>query len=92
VEANATPATNVLLSAYINSDGTQTAIVVVNIGTAAQTFPLVLDAGNFGTVTPYRTSATEDLAPLDPLAGGTSTIEVTVPGQSITTFLAPLNP
>jgi len=70
----------------VNPEGTQVAIVAVNMGTAAQSFPLTLDLGTFGAVTPYRTSATENMAALPQIAGGSGTIQVTVEPQSVTTF------
>lgn len=90
VDADAFPATDVLLSAYVDPTGTQTAIVVVNMGTTSQTLSLELDSKKFGTVTPYRTSATENMAALATLPGGSSTVTVTLAAQSITTFSASL--
>lgn len=92
VDADAAPTSSILLSAFTNPAGTEAAIVAVNMGTSADTLAIQLDSKKFGTVTPYRTSATENMAKLPAIAGGTTTVTVTVPAQSITTLSAPLSP
>jgi len=90
VDTNIAPTTDVLLSAYVDATVSQTAIIVVNMGVSPRTFNLTLDTKTFGTVTAYRTSATENLMPLATVAGGSDTIPITVPSQSITTYTSPL--
>jgi hypothetical protein len=60
------------------------------MGVSSRTFNLTLDTKTFGTVTAYRTSATENLMSLATIAGGSDTIPITVPSQSITTYTSPL--
>ncbi len=90
IGTNPRPAPEVLLSAFTSPAEDQLAIVAVNLGNQSRTIPLWLDEKSFGTLTPTRTSATENLAPLEPIPGGTDTVEVTLPGQSITTFTTSL--
>jgi hypothetical protein len=71
--------------------GSQVAIVVINTGTASASLPLIVDAGRFGTLTQYRTSATENIANVGTVAGGT-TVTVTLAGSSVTTFVGLVTP
>lgn len=89
VVVDGAPASEVLLSAFVSPDATRIAIVAVNMGRGEQTFSLQLSSGGFGSVTPYRTSASENAAALPDLSGG-SWITVTLPGESVTTFAAPI--
>jgi glucuronoarabinoxylan endo-1,4-beta-xylanase len=86
VNTNTTPVSNVLLSAFVNPSNNQIAVIAINLGATSQSFPLSLDTGTFGTITPYRTSASENLAKLTTIPGGTNTVQVTVPSQSVTTY------
>jgi O-glycosyl hydrolase len=91
VTTTASPAANVYLSAFEDAAGAQIAIVAINTGTSAATLPLSVDAGSFGTLTQYRTSATENLANVGTLPGGAS-VSATLPPSSVTTFVAALKP
>ena len=90
VDAQVNPAQNVRLAAFTDAHATTAAIIVINDGPIPETFTLALDSMNFGTITAYRTSATEDLKMVGTQAGGS--VAVSVPAQSITTFYAPLTP
>jgi glucuronoarabinoxylan endo-1,4-beta-xylanase len=62
------------------------AVVVINSG-AAVTQNLQLSGFAASTVTPYTTSATQDLAAGAPIDASTGTISATLPAKSITTFV-----
>ena len=63
------------------------AIVAINAGTASAAMPLSVDAGSLGTISEFRTSASENLANVGTLTGGSS-VSVSLPASSVTTFLA----
>jgi O-glycosyl hydrolase len=86
VDTSAAPTSNVLLSAFVNSTKDHIAVIAVNMEASSESFVLSLDTGTFGTITPYRTSVSENLVMLETIAGGTNAVQVTVPAQSITTF------
>lgn len=92
VNAPATVASNVLLSAFRDPGGKQLVAVAINRGNNPVTFALTLDSGNFGTVTAYRTSATEDMANVGTSSGSGHFVNVSVAPLSVTTFVAPLTP
>ncbi|WP_025355964.1 glycoside hydrolase [Kutzneria albida] len=70
-------------------DGGKWTVVAINDNTAPTQFPLHFAATN-GQLTPtgaYRTSATEDLAPVGmPTVDANNTLSATLPARSITTF------
>jgi O-glycosyl hydrolase len=91
VDAVASPATNVYMSAFKNPGGDQVAVVAVNTGTSTVPLALTIDAGRFGTLTTYRTSASENLANVGTVTGGT-TVNVTLAASSVTSFVGPVGP
>jgi len=91
VGTTASPATNVYLSAFKDPSGGQIAVVAINAGTSAESLPLSIDAGQFGTLTMYRTSASENIASVGTLAGG-ATVTATLPASSVTTFVGTVTP
>lgn len=91
VDATATVAPGVLLSAYRDPASAKLVAVAVNKGLVPVTFALELDAGMLGDVTSYRTSATEDLVAAATYPGGASFVNVTLPAQSVTTLVAPVS-
>jgi O-glycosyl hydrolase len=91
VDAVASPASNVYMSAYRNPAGNQVAVVAINTGSSIVPLALTIDAGRFGALTTYRTSASEDLANVGALAGGT-TVNVSLAAASITTFVGSVGP
>ncbi len=93
IETVARPATDVLLSAFRNPGGDQVVVVVVNARSSEVTLPLWLDGGSFGPLTVYRTSSLdeENLANVGTLDGG-STVTVTLPAASVSTFVGAVVP
>jgi O-glycosyl hydrolase len=91
VDAVANPAANVYLSAFKNPAGDQVAVVAINAGTSQIAFGLTIDSGRFGEMTGYRTSASENIANIGTLTGGT-TVTVTLVPTSVTTFVGPVTP
>jgi O-glycosyl hydrolase len=91
VTTTAGPAANIYLSAFEAAAGDQVAIVAINTGTSVATLPLTVDAGTLGTLTQYRTSATENLAKVGTLPGGAS-VRATLAPASVTTFVAAIQP
>jgi glucuronoarabinoxylan endo-1,4-beta-xylanase len=80
----------VYLSAYRDPAASQVVVVAINTTTSSQSLPLSIDAGAFGTLTPYETSATNNIAPLATIAGGSS-VTATLSAQSVTTFVGSAN-
>jgi O-glycosyl hydrolase len=91
VTTTTSPASSVYLSAFEDAAGAQVAIVAINAGNSSATLPLSVDAGSLGTLTEYRTSATENLARVGTLPGGAS-VSATVAPSSVTTFVAAIQP
>jgi O-glycosyl hydrolase len=91
VSTTASPATNVYLSAFKDPTGGQIAVVAINAGTSQASLPLTIDAGKFGTLTVYRTSATESIANVGTLTGG-ATVTATLPASSVTTLVGAITP
>ena len=91
VDAVASPASNVYMSAFKNPAGNQVAVVAINTGTSIVPLALTIDAGRFGSLTTYRTSASENLANVGALTGGT-TVNVSLATSSITTFVGSVGP
>jgi len=91
VDAVASPASNVYMSAFKNPAGNQVAVVAINTGTSIVALALTIDAGRFGSLTTYRTSASENLANVGALTGGT-TVNVSLAASSITTFVGSVGP
>jgi O-glycosyl hydrolase len=91
IDAPASPAANVYLSAFKSPAGDQIALVGINTGTSQATFALTIDAGSFGALTSYRTSASEDIASVGTVPAG-ATVNVTLAPSSVTTLVGPVGP
>jgi O-glycosyl hydrolase len=91
VDAVASPASNVYMSAFKDPTGSQVAVVAINTGTSTAPLALTIDAGRFGTLTTYRTSASENLANVGTVTGGT-TVNVTLAASSVTSFVGSVGP
>jgi glucuronoarabinoxylan endo-1,4-beta-xylanase len=87
--AGATPAGGALVSAFENpADGT-VVVVAINPGTAAATLPIFVSGGKTLTqVTPYVTSATENLAAQAAIAVTNANFTATLAAQTVTTFVS----
>ena len=80
------------LAAFKDAAGTELTLVAINRGSADATFAIELDSGTLGSVSSYRTSASEDLATLGSVPSGGSFANVTAKAQSISTFVVPVLP
>jgi glucuronoarabinoxylan endo-1,4-beta-xylanase len=87
VRANATysPSPNVYVSAYKGTG--HTAIVAINMGATSVSQPFLIQGKTVTSVTPYRTSATQNVVPLDAISVKNGYFVETLPAQSITTFV-----
>jgi glucuronoarabinoxylan endo-1,4-beta-xylanase len=89
VDATATPATNVYVSAYCGTD--KMAIVAVNTGTGSVSQKFTVQNGTASEFSTWTTSSGSNMAAgaAIPVSGGSFT--ATLPGQSITTFVSSVN-
>lgn len=79
---------SVLLSAFKGPDGA-VVIVAINKGDSAVTLPISISRGAPpATVTPWVTSATEDLSARAPLPVSVAAFTATLDSQTVTTFVA----
>lgn len=87
VRSNATSnaASNIYVSAYKGSG--HYVIVAINLGTTDVDQPFVIQNQTVTSMTPYRTSATENLAQLSVVGVTDNSFTYTLPAQSITTFV-----
>ncbi|HKO48547.1 MAG TPA: hypothetical protein VJV79_12535 [Polyangiaceae bacterium] len=92
VEAPGSLGKDLLLAAFKDAASSELTLVAINRGSAETTFAIELDAGTLGAVSSYRTSADEDLVSLGSAPSGGSFANVTVPAQSISTFVIPVQP
>jgi glucuronoarabinoxylan endo-1,4-beta-xylanase len=83
IDSTASPATNVLTTAYRDPASNKLVLVVVNNNSSSQTLDVVPDGFGASSLTPYITDATRNLAQLPdvPLTG------VTLAASSVTTFV-----
>ncbi|MCY2931713.1 MAG: NPCBM/NEW2 domain-containing protein [Planctomycetota bacterium] len=87
VDATPSPAPGVLVSAYKNPASDDFAVVIINKNDKEQTVAVSLEAATSGPLTPYRTSATESLDKLSPIAFEGGKLTTKLPAQSVTTFV-----
>jgi glucuronoarabinoxylan endo-1,4-beta-xylanase len=79
--------TGVLLTAYKGTDGT-VVVVAINAGTASASVPISIAGGTApGQVTPWVTSATDNLASRTALAVSGASFTATLAGKTVTTFV-----
>jgi glucuronoarabinoxylan endo-1,4-beta-xylanase len=87
VGTNGNAPANVLVSAYSNpTDGT-VAVVAINDGPSPATLPLFISGSAPCQLTPWVTSASDDLAARSPVSVSNSRVTLTLDAQSITTFV-----
>ncbi len=84
LECPPAPSRGVNVSAFRNGDKNSLVVVAINSGDASQEIEYRLEGCEITSFTPYRTSATEDLARLDSIPS----LKATLPAQSVTTFVA----
>jgi len=87
IEATATPAPGVLVSAYKDQATGNFAIVAINKNDAAQALAITVDGAAAAAATGYRTSAGENLQPLAESRFTNGSLAVTLVPQSVTTFV-----
>jgi glucuronoarabinoxylan endo-1,4-beta-xylanase len=85
VGATEKPVTNVLVEAY-KDDAGHIAIVVMNDGANAVDQKFWIEGGQFGDITPWVTSASDDLAP-KAIIPATDNFSFSLPSKSIVTFV-----
>ena len=90
VDATATPATGVYLSAYSGSDSSGNShfvIVAINSNTYATALPISIENATVTSLTPYQTTASGGLAAQSAVTVPGGAFTATLPAQSITTFV-----
>jgi glucuronoarabinoxylan endo-1,4-beta-xylanase len=90
VDAPATPATGVYLSAYSGSDSSGNShfvIVAINSNTYATALPISIENATVTSLTPYQTTASGGLAAQSAVTVPGGAFTATLPAQSITTFV-----
>jgi len=80
------PVDGVFVTAFRHPDDGRFAIVLNNLTEAEQTIDLQLVGFDVASVQPHRTSADENLAPLEPLAVDAGTVQLDLPARSIITL------
>ena len=90
IDATANPATNVFVSAYLS--GTTVVIVAVNKNTSStsQQFTLANTTAS-GSVASWVTDANRNVAAQSALSMSNGSLTVTLPAQSVTTFVTSVN-
>jgi O-glycosyl hydrolase len=78
-----------LLSAFKNPANGAFAMVVINTTSSSQTFTFNGIPSGVATVTPYVTSASQNLAAAAPIGVNLGSFSATLAGSSVTTFVAP---
>ncbi len=88
IVATKTPVDNVYISAFKGPANGEFAVVAVNKSSADKKLTLVFDGFSAPAVTPYRTSADQNIAKLDDISVS-GPLAVTLPGKTVTTFTGP---
>jgi O-glycosyl hydrolase len=78
-----------MISAYINPKNNALSIVAINNNTSSTDVSFYVSGKAPCSLTPYETSATDDLTPLTPVTVTASRVSVTLDAQSVTTFVGP---
>ena len=78
------PSSNVYVTAYGGSG--HHVIVAINTGSSAVNQPFTIQGATVSSLTPFRTSASQNLAQLANVTVSNSAFTYSLPGQSITTF------
>jgi glucuronoarabinoxylan endo-1,4-beta-xylanase len=89
IDATATPATNVYVSAYKGDN--KVVIVAVNTGTSAVSQKFTIQNGAISSVTPYTTDNTRNLVTGSNITVSANSFTAQLPAQSITTFVGNLS-
>jgi len=89
IGATASPVSGVSISAYKNPSSGQFAIVAINHNASAVALNFALNGFTAGSVTPWVTSSSLDLAQQPSISVGGSAFTATLPTSSVTTFVGP---
>jgi glucuronoarabinoxylan endo-1,4-beta-xylanase len=87
IDATASPASNVSISAYKESSSGKFAIVAINQNGSSQDINFNLSGFNCGSITPYRTSGSENLAQLSAVSASSGSFTYTLTANSVTSFV-----
>jgi glucuronoarabinoxylan endo-1,4-beta-xylanase len=90
VDAPATPAAGVYLSAYSGNDSTGTShfvFVAINSNTYSISLPISVANATVTSLTPYQTTASGGLAKQSAVSVSSGAFTATLPAQSITTYV-----
>jgi glucuronoarabinoxylan endo-1,4-beta-xylanase len=82
------PASGVNVSAFRSGNGNSLVVVAINSNDAPQEIEYRLDGCEVTSFTPYRTSATEDLARLEELQTSQSVLKIMLAARSVTSLVA----
>ncbi len=87
--SGATPPSGVLVSAFKDPAGGPVVVVAINPGNGSATLPVFVSGGKALTqVTPYVTSANDDLAAQPAIAVTSANFTATLGAQTVTTFVS----
>jgi glucuronoarabinoxylan endo-1,4-beta-xylanase len=92
VEMSPDAAPGVFVSAYKSEAERQLVLVAINENDTPQDLELKLTGITATSAVPYRTSATEDIAKLPPIAIAENALKVSLPPVTVTTFVASAAP
>jgi glucuronoarabinoxylan endo-1,4-beta-xylanase len=88
IDATATPQTGVSVSAYKNNSTGALVVVVINQNSASVSQSFTLNGTTVSSVTPWVTSPALDLVQQPNVSVGGGTFTYTLPGSSVTSFVA----
>lgn len=89
VSVPGTPPAGVLVSAFKNPSTGKAVVVAINENTSATPLPVFLSGGaSITQVTPYETSATDNLTAGTPITVTASNFTASLDAQSVTTFVS----
>lgn len=91
IAATANPVSGVYVTAYKDPTSGKFAIVAMNESSTSQALTYALDGFSPASVTPYTTSATQNLAEGAKIAVSGSSFTASLAGNSITTFVGEIN-
>lgn len=86
VDSTGNPTSGVYVSAFKGSG--KFVIVVVNDSTSEKFQQFSVSGASMGTMTRWRTSATENLATIASVNGSSGSFGITLPAQSVTTLIS----
>jgi glucuronoarabinoxylan endo-1,4-beta-xylanase len=91
IDATASPTSNVYVTAYKDGGAGNFAIVAINSNGSAQDVTFTFSGATPASVTPYRTSSTENLAQLTAIAVTGGSFTTSLAANSVTSFVGTAN-